>query len=202
MTIVQQEVTIEPRKSRVVELGNLILSVLACDYDAAVVVIGSPGLPNIQRRVELGDAILLETPSDGMLEVRAMNLSKYGVELLVSRVSPRLGFRAEISTSEAENPHLQPDEIEKVRQATLLIHDSLAARKDVSPEQLDALKRSLDELADASTRIGRKDWIMFAAGTLTNVCVGAAFAPEATKALFQLANQHLGWLFQNALRLL
>jgi hypothetical protein len=202
MTIAQQEVALEPRKSRALELGNLIVSVLACDSDAAVVVIGSPGLPNIKRRVELGDAVLIETPADGMLEVRAMNLSKYGVEMLVSRVSPRLGYGAEISTSEAENSHLQPDEVEKVRQATLLVLDSLAGREDVSPEQLDVLKRSLADLADASTRLGRKDWIMFAAGTLTNICVGAAFAPEATKALFQLANRHLGWLFQNALRLL
>lgn len=77
----------------------------------------------------------------------------------------------------------------------------IADRKDVTPEQLAMLKGKLDEIADASTRLGRKDWIMFSAGTITNVVVGAAFSPEAAKALFAALNTHLSWVFQNALRL-
>ena len=100
------------------------------------------------------------------------------------------------------NPPFQKDEIAEIRRSVDAMYLAMSKRPDVSREQLDLIQRSLTEIADASQRLGRKDWIMFVAGTLSNICVGAAFAPEAAKALFKFANQSLGWVFQNALRLL
>ena len=78
----------------------------------------------------------------------------------------------------------------------------MSARTNLAPEQLELLSRKLDEVAAASGRLGRKDWIMFAVGNLTNVVLSAALPPEDAKALFVSMNEALGWVFENALRLL
>lgn len=200
--IIQQTHKLEPRKSTKTSVGELILSLRSCDYDEADLVIGSPGLPNLARTLRFGDAVLYETPTTGIIEIRAMGLSQFGAELLVTEVSPRLGLAGALSTQEAMNEPFAADELVQIKTTLKALGSKLRARTDVSPEQSDLLERKLDEIITASERLGRKDWTMFVAGTLTNVVVGAAFSPEAAKDLFSSVADALGWVLQNALRLL
>jgi hypothetical protein len=164
-------------------------------------VIGAPGLQNIKREMQLGDAVLYQMPDYGVVEVRVVRFHYGSVSLLITEVSPRRGFTAAYDSDEQENTSFGTDETTKISKGLANVATRMANRLDVTPQQCELLRAKLDEIADASTRIGRKDWIMFAAGTLTNVVVGAAFSPEAAKALFTALNDELSWVFQNALRL-
>ncbi|HZW24235.1 MAG TPA: hypothetical protein VFF26_02015 [Gallionella sp.] len=163
-------------------------------------VIGAPGLPNLKKELQLGDAVLYQLPDFGVVEIRVVEISVL-VKVLITEVSPRRGFSAAYTSEEIENSPFGSDESARIAKDLKKVCAQISDRKDVTPQQLAMLKAKLDEIADASTRLGRKDWIMFSAGRLTNVVVGAAFSPEAAKALFTALNTHLSWVFQNALRL-
>ena len=47
----------------------------------------------------------------------------------------------------------------------------------ITDGQLKAMKTTLDEAREASERIGREDWLLFAIGTLTTFAISAAFSP-------------------------
>lgn len=168
--------------------------------DTVELVIGAPGLPNLKKDLQLGDAVLYQLPDFGVVEVRVIDIG-VPVKLLITEVSPRRGYAAAYASDISDNAAFGTDETARLAKDLEKVVADIAGREDVTPQQLLILKEKLDEIANASTRLGRKDWIMFSAGTLTNVVVGAAFSPEAAKALFAALNAHLSWVFQNALRL-
>ena len=73
--------------------------------------------------------------------------------------------------------------------------------KDLKPEQIKLLSRKLDEIKAASTRMGRKDWVNYVAGTITAVCITAAFAPDQTQRIFSSINTALSWFFASGVLL-
>ena len=72
----------------------------------------------------------------------------------------------------------------------------------LAPEQFDLLNRKLDEIQAEATRMGRKDWVIYVAGTLSSLCIAAAFAPDVTRKLFASANEAFTWLFSGGILLL
>jgi hypothetical protein len=198
----QETFFVKHSKSVISEIGGLVVSNRGSDGETVDIVIGSPGLPNLDKVLYLGDVTLFETLAEGFLEVRMLSLDYKQVEVLVTRISPRLGLTAGLATESESNAGFSRDELSEIRLRAADIVAGLATRADITKEQLNLVQRTLDEVVEAANRLGRKDWIMLVAGTFTNVVVGAAFAPEATKALFQLAHKSFGWVFQNALRLL
>ena len=93
-------------------------------------------------------------------------------------------------------------ELLKIRDSLQLIRVAMSERPDVTPEQLDLISRKLDEMQASSERLGRKDWMNLAVGTLTGIVVNAALGPDIGKILFQAAGAALSWLIGNTLRLL
>ena len=92
--VIQQRLAVSTGSSDVSQVGGLVLSVRSANPDNAVVVIGCPGLPNVVKDLQLGDAVLFESPTDGILEIRVMALLHGEAKFLITRVSPRLGFAA------------------------------------------------------------------------------------------------------------
>lgn len=202
MQVSAQSFTVHSRSSEHAGDSGVVVSVRYCSQDSALIVVGSPGSPNVIRELELGDAVLYDSPSHGLVEVRATRLSATSIEILVSKVSPRLGFMGGLDIDGGQNSPFAKDEIAQIKLGLNKVGDSIAKRKDLSDEQLDLLHRKLQEVADAASRLGRKDWIMFATGTITNTVTSAAFPPEAARAIFVAMNDGLAWIFENALRLL
>src|SRR2546423_1282125 len=85
-------------------------------------------------------------------------------------------------------------------------HDSALAkvgeRNDVTPEQVEFISKKLGEMQAASERLGRKDWMNLAIGTLTSVIVSAALDRGVAKALLQSASTALSWLLGGPIQLL
>ena len=93
-----------------------------------------------------------------------------------------------------ENAPFSANEQERIRLSIGEIHAFLRASAEHSQSDLQFIQARLEHLADASSRLGRKDWITLAMGTLTNIVVGVALAPEAARELIRTAGALLGWV--------
>ncbi|BAL95538.1 hypothetical protein [Rubrivivax gelatinosus] len=200
--VISQSLAINLKSSKIAHNHGVVVSFREWVGGDPKLVVGSPGQPNVIRVMQLGDAVLYETLTHGLIEVRLTDSRSSDIVVLLTCVSPRLGFSAAFDESDIQNAPFSTDEVTRIESDIASIKESMSSRADIEADKLELLYRKLDEIAAASRRMGRKDWAMFVAGTLTNVIVGAAFSPEAARALLVVTNSALGWIFQNALRLL
>lgn len=198
----QETIVIKENNSHQVDFANLIVSVRRTCGQKSEVVVGCPGLPNKHSEIRVGDALLFETPNDGIFEVRALSMDTQNIEMLISHVSPRLGIIGGFIDDDPNNTSFSATELEKIAESVKIVKADIAKIQNVTPAQIDLIERKLNDIQDASQRLGRKDWVNYVAGSLTTLCVSAAFAPETSKALFKVVNLAFKWLFDNALMLL
>ena len=200
-------IKVNEKRSRSTTIGQLILSASGCTWGIDLTV-GRIGFPSVQRGLALGGSVLYETPDDGLVEVRLTGYDRLRSEyvtdgtLLISQVSPRGGITAGFTKEDVTNTPFEPQEILRLKQNLQEVRDAAAQREDLRPEQFDLLSRKLDYMAQAAERLGRKDWLNLAIGTLTSFVVGAAINSDAARYLFQTAGDALSWLFGAALKLL
>ena len=156
----------------------------------ASLTIGRVGLRNFDITLPLRGVSLYETP-EGTFEIRVLLLYSTGVTLLVTRLSPQPGIAAGYVDQNPENTPFSENELDQIASSLDDIKIAMAHRDDVKPEQLRYLEEKLREMREASERLGRKDWINYAVGTLTSVVITAAFEPSVAKALLQTAGAAL-----------
>jgi hypothetical protein len=197
----QERLVIQQRDSKLTEKSRLIISVEGAFVDHAEIVIGRPGLPNAEADLRVGGALLFETP-EGLFEVRILSINLSNVVVLVTHVAPIPGISAGFVDQDQTNAPFSPDELRQIAVSVDRIRVEIGQRTDISPQQLAFISKKLDEMQAASERLGRKDWINLAVGTLTSVVVTAALAPPVAKALFAVAGTALSWLFGTGMKLL
>lgn len=199
---VQERLTVSERDSAISTKSGIIVSISEILSSEAKLVVGRPGQPNVAAKLGAGGAILFEAPG-GLFEVRLLKIIPLtNVTVLITRVSPRPGLAAGFVDQDQSNANFSADERKHIELSVRAIFVEISNRSDVTPEQLAFLERKLDDMQAASERMGRKDWINLALGTLSSVVVTAALDPEAAKALFQAADSALSWLFPGAVKLL
>jgi hypothetical protein len=192
----QETISIDTRRSGSATFTRLVISVRQMSpHDWADLVVGYPGQPNVKQRLQVGDAALYETPQDGGIEVRLVAIFMSNIELLVTQISPRPGFRAAIETTDATNSSFTSEEALRIAGSMREMSLAIEASGSYSQEQLGLVNRKLDEMTAAAGRMGRKDWTMYVAGTLTSIVTGAAFSPEQAASLLDAANAAFSWLF-------
>jgi hypothetical protein len=199
--MLQERLTVPYRATAQSEKTGLLISALNTDTSGAEIVIGRPGLKNLRVKLILGDAVLFETP-EGLFEIRVLANSAASVALLVTQISPRPGIAAGLVDQNPENTPFLPQERDRIARSVEEIKVSMSSRPDIQPEQLRYLFEKLDEMSDASERLGRKDWINFALGSVTSVIISAAFDPVAAKALLDATDAALFWVFGAGIKLL
>jgi hypothetical protein len=94
MEILSQTFEIRSGGSKSMPTFGVVVSVRTVDYHSTAIVVGAPGLPNVTKEFQLGDALLFETPTAGLVEVRLTELKPPAVDVLATKVSPRLGITA------------------------------------------------------------------------------------------------------------
>ena len=179
------------------ELGTLIISVRTTYGNHCEVVIGSPGTPNVVQDMKTGDAVLFESPTEGILEVRALNMNTARAEFLVTQVSPRPGLMAGLTDEDPNNLKFTVTERRQIADSLNRVRSEIHKLQNISQEQVDLISRKLDEMNMASERLGRKDWINYVIGTLTSIGISAAFAPDTMRAVFHSVNAAFTWLFNS-----
>jgi len=197
----QQQIVVRQRESAQAELGGIVISAVKTSLDDAKVVVGWPGLPNVQETLGVGGALLYETP-EGLYEVRLMTTNSYQIEVLLTLISPRPGFAAGFFDSDPNNTPFTTIELERIASSLEGIRSVMGKRTDITHEKLDFISRKLDEMQAAAERLGRKDWMNLAIGTLTSIIVTAALESSAAKALLQAASAALSWVFGSNIILL
>jgi hypothetical protein len=152
--------------------------------------------------METGDCVLFETPQTGVFEVRVLYQNAVLVKLLVTQVSPQPGIAGAFISTDPSNAPFTENELKRVEQSIVAIRQLLIAQGELPREQVELLARKLDEIQDASNRLGRRDWINYVTGALTSVLVGAAFSNEARALVLTTFNSAFAWLFQNTVELI
>jgi hypothetical protein len=199
--LVQETIVVKPYNSTQAKTGGIIVSATETSIDRATLVVGRPGFPNIERTLSTGGVVLFET-SDGLFEVRVMSTWGGQVTILLSQISPRPGIMGGFVDQESDNAPFSPPELVKIATSLAQIRQAISGRPDVLPEQLDFISRKLDYLREASERLGRKDWIGLAIGTIGSAILTIALTPEVQKTILQAADIALSWLFTGGMRLL
>ncbi len=194
----QSSVIVSMNSSGRPAFSNLILSVRQVYSTSCIIVVGHPGLPNISQTLELGDAVLIETINDGILEVRLTAIGGNHGEFLITQLSPRHRLVAGFVDDDTDNSPFSESELARISESIAELKEKLKASSLYAPEQLDLISRKLDEIQSASHRLGRKDWLHYVAGKLTSTCISASFSLDVTKNLFRLIGAALSWLLNNA----
>lgn len=93
-----------------------------------------------------------------------------------------------------DNSMLSQPERKRLSQSLNEIHAYLVSTNSVSVASNKIIEERLNYLEQAAERVGRKDWMNLAYGTLINIVVGAALPPNAAKDFFRLAGSALAWI--------
>jgi hypothetical protein len=94
---------------------------------------------------------------------------------------------------EAENKPFSKSETEQIRASLARIEKEM--QKIITTEQFNELRSRLAWLEVAASRMGRKDWILLALGSLVSFATGAVLTPSTASKLFQIAGDALSWMF-------
>lgn len=199
--ITRERLLIRERDSAVAELGDIIVTATQTFTDRVELVVGRPGLPSLTQMLSVGAAVLYETP-EGVFEVRVLSTTSIQATVLVSHVARRPGIAAGFVDDNQANEPFAIDERARLSISINEIHLAMAERDDIAPEQLAFIANKLTDMEAAADRMGKKDWINLAIGTLTSTVVTIALDPVAAKALFLAADSALAWLLAGEMRLL
>ncbi|WP_162823659.1 hypothetical protein [Lysobacter sp. TY2-98] len=184
------------------DIGDIVVSARSLFQGQAEIVVGYPGHPNAEFELRTGDAGLYQAPAGDTYEVRAMSLAVNRAELLLTRLGPEPKLAAAFTSSDPLNSPFTEEELLKIDASVEAVKSDIAQGGEFTPHQLEAIHRRLDEIKEGARRMGRKDWIQYFAGSITSLCVSAAFAPEATQRLFSSIGSAFSWTFQAAPTLL
>ncbi|AVW99064.1 hypothetical protein WM008_23250 [Vibrio vulnificus] len=195
-------ITLKAKTTELIEESGLFITLKQCYSTSCNISLGYSGLPNEHSELDIGDAVLFQTPSEGMFEIRLMDLSSVSANFLLSQISSQPGLIAGTDSQSQENSSFTASEVERIEHSISLLKDSIAEKHEFTSEQIKLVHKTLDEVKDASNRLGRKDWINYTAGLLTSVAVSAAFSNDARHVLFSTANSVFSWLFTSAFTLL
>jgi len=102
-------------------------------------------------------------------------------------------FMAGAPTSASNSPFDQQEK-EQIVRSLREIKDFLVNTQELSEGQRVLTSTRLADLEEAANRLGRKDWILIAIGTLMNIVVAAGFNPGQAQALIHFASNSLRWL--------
>jgi hypothetical protein len=89
-------------------------------------------------------------------------------------------FRS-VSAESVENTPFTAAEQEEIAKQLRELKDQVSRTYSLSEPQVRLLEEKLDNLAAAAGRVGRKDWVLMAAGVMLSYVLTAALPPEAAR---------------------
>lgn len=197
----RETISVNQRNSGQSKATNIIITLRKMDEEVCETVIGQSGLQNVERKLKIGDAVLFETIRHGTFEIRlvAIITKFHYADFMVTQVSPRVGLLAGGVNGDINNSSFTESELLQVRSSLNSMKQEAFRTVILSPEQFDLLERKLDEIHSAATRMGRKDWIQYVAGSLTTLIITATVDVHRAQALFAIANNAFDWLFSGGI---
>jgi hypothetical protein len=99
-------------------------------------------------------------------------------------------------TAEASNALFTP--VEQAEISTRVDHVKNVVQREnpeLTAEQMTAIEQTLDEVKEATTRVGRKDWAMLANGALLSLIVNDVVPAHVVQSVFNMLITGIGHLF-------
>lgn len=100
-----------------------------------------------------------------------------------------------IQHQEKANTPFTRDEQGQIAAQVLAIKRQLAEQFELSSEQIAQVDEKLDEVAEAGTRMARKDWLVYFLGTVTALIITATVTAGVGEHIFTMVIHALGHLF-------
>jgi hypothetical protein len=94
-----------------------------------------------------------------------------------------------------ENAPFTPDEQKEIALRLDKLAKDLRHTLSLSGAQIQVLKEKMEDVAEASSRLGRKDWLNYFIGVTLPFVLTATLAPEAARALFVTFLRAIGLLY-------
>ena len=130
----------------------------------------------------------------GHAEMWAVMLGREAeAEDLWAQFAPEAGKIAQEAKSLGNEP-FSPVELQRVREGLTRIEQQVLRTQSLSKQQTDLLLGAVKEVEQAAGRVGRKDWVLLAIGTLVSAAAQAALDPTTGKAIMQGAAAALSWI--------
>jgi hypothetical protein len=102
---------------------------------------------------------------------------------------------ASVEQADASNAPFTREEQAEISHRLDEIKQLLRENPDLTGEQLAAIEQTTDEIKEASTRVGRKDWVALANGALLSLIVNDVVPPHIVQSVFNLLITGIGHLF-------
>lgn len=103
---------------------------------------------------------------------------------------------ADVSDEAMANTPFTPAEQEEIAGQLRDLRDYVSRTYSVSESQTRLLEEKLDYLAAATTRVGRKDWVLMAAGVMLGYVLTAALPPEAARDILVTLLSSIGHILE------
>jgi hypothetical protein len=94
-----------------------------------------------------------------------------------------------------DNTPFTEDEQRQIAAQLQKVRKQIGEQFELTGEQLEQINEKLDEATEASTRMGRKDWLIYTLGTITALIITATVAAPVGEHIFNLIIHALGHLF-------
>jgi hypothetical protein len=103
---------------------------------------------------------------------------------------------AAAQSAEQTNTPFTPDQQADVSRRIDQVKDIVRRENpELTAEQRSAIEETLNEIKEATTRVGRKDWVMLANGALLGLIVNDLVPPHVVQGMFSLLITGIGHIF-------
>jgi hypothetical protein len=104
-------------------------------------------------------------------------------------------FIADVHSDDSGNAPFTEDEQDQIVAQLQAIKKFVAEKFELTSEQMAHIGERLDEAAEASKRMGRKDWLLLFSGIIFTVIVNDMVTPAVAEHIFTMVIHSLGYLF-------
>ena len=180
---------------------NVIITARNCKSDSADLVIGGPTFPDREESLTVGKSVLFNAGADGFVQLRLMEGGYRSAEVRLDNVSihPQLFGAFEPQGTQSS---FTPQDRETIRHGLDLVLEEVRKSALFNKEEFTLLKEQLDEAAEATKRLSRKDWVLWFMGSVTSLAITAGYSADAVKALMTAVDHSVGQGALFAIRLL
>ncbi|GAD03594.1 hypothetical protein [Agarivorans albus] len=195
MEIVPKNKTLDVTKHGIT-LGNLNCSDIT--YKCTISVGSSPGR-TVKKELGINDALLFQTESFGLKEVRIFEIDRDEIKVKVSNVSPSNIFFGMDPESIAGDVPISEDEYEQYVSNLTKLKEDFSNNTNISKEEFSYLSAQVDYLIAFAGRAGitKKDIILQTMGLVCNFSVATIFAPDIAKEIFIGFANSIPWLIDS-----
>lgn len=154
----------------------------------------------VNYKVHDGHSRIYET--ERQLEKLVPSVTQWADEVKMITSAPDLwadmrtrnGFLEDTHQNSGNTPFTQDEQRQIVAQLRA-IKIEIAEKFEIVGGQLEQIEERLDEAAEASTRLGRKDWLIYFMGTITGLIITATVVGGVGEQIFSMVIQGIGHLF-------